>query len=493
MNGERKGFVIFFILIMATSSLTVTFAKIPLVRAQNSTNKSGIIGSDTTWTKANSPYSLTGNVLVENGATLTIEPGVTINLGVYSIQINGTLTAKGISNEKIYFNSKQTYHNIAIDFLPFSTSWNEQTGFGSIIQNTVFNAQSAAICIQNVAPKIDSNSITGTYIIISDGLPTISNNDLNGEIHVTAGSPTIKDNQIKGLIASTGKGTTIILNNTIVGNFGDTVEGAGISCGNAIITDNVIAQFQKGILIIQGVSTIERNIVVSNLIGIQVGEQHVGYSGGLFQITIDDNLITNNSKGISVLALPPSIQTANFSIAITKNNIRNNTEYNFYLGAAVPITATNNWWGSSDPQAINQKIYDFKNDFNFGNVSFTPFLILPNPLAPTFIVASAGTGGSIYPIGYVKVDIGSSRTFAITPNDGYTVDDVSVNGTSVGVFKIYEIQNIGGSTTIFVKFSAKSSTLEFLQWVVLLVLIIVIVAVAILLLFRRHRKTTNLK
>jgi hypothetical protein len=492
MDRIGKRLALILILIVSISGLIIWFS-MPSALAQSGASKGGIIGSDATWTRANSPYSLTGNVLIENGATLTIEPGVTINLGVYSIQINGTLTAKGNSTDRIYFNSEKTYHDIAINFLSFSTSWNEQTGFGSIIQNTVFNAQSAAICIQNVAPIIDSNSITGTYIVISDGLPIISNNDLNGEIHVTAGSPTIKDNQIKGLIASTGKGTTIISNNTIVGNFGDTVEGAGISCGNAIITDNVIAQFQKGILIIQGVSTIERNVVVSNLIGIQVGEQHVGYSGGLFQITIEDNLITNNSKGISVLDLPPSIQTANFSIAITKNNIQNNTENNFYLGAAVPITATNNWWGTSDPQAINQTIYDFKNDFNSGNVSFTPFLILPNPITPNYIVASAGTGGSIYPIGYVKVDIGGSRTFTITPNDGYTIDDISVNGTSVGVFKIYEVQNIGGSTTIFVKFSAKSSTLEFLQLVVLLVLIIVIVTVAILLLFRRNRKTTNLK
>jgi hypothetical protein len=483
-----KSLALILIIIVSTSALTILHS-MPSTMAQSGTSIGGIIESDATWTKTNSPYSLTGNVLVANGVTLTVESGVTVNLGIYSIQINGTFTAKGNNNEKIYFNSEKTYHDTAINFLPFSSSWNEQTGLGSIIQNTVFNAQSAAICMQNVAPKIDSNTIMGTYIVISDGLPTISNNDINGEIHVTAGSPTIMGNQIKGLIATTGMGTTVISNNTIVGNFGNNVEGAGISCGNAIIADNVIAQFQKGILIIQGVSTIERNIVVSNLVGIQVGEQHVGYSGSLFQITIDNNLITNNSKGILVLNLPPSIQTANFSLAINKNNIQNNTDYNV-LGSNVPLTATNNWWGTSDSQAINQTIYDFKNDFNFGIVSFTPFLILPNPSVPTYIVASAGNGGSIYPVGYVKVDIGGSQTFAITPNEGYTIDDVSVNGTSVGVFEEYEAQNIGGSTTIFVKFSAKSSTLESLQWVVLLLLIIAIVAIAVLLLFRRNRKIT---
>jgi hypothetical protein len=37
------------------------------------TQVTGIISSDTTWTEANSPYNLTGNVLVNNGVTLAIQ------------------------------------------------------------------------------------------------------------------------------------------------------------------------------------------------------------------------------------------------------------------------------------------------------------------------------------------------------------------------------------------------------------------------------------
>ena len=42
------------------------------------TNVSGALSSDTTWSLANSPYTLTGNVLVTSGVTLTIEAGVTV-------------------------------------------------------------------------------------------------------------------------------------------------------------------------------------------------------------------------------------------------------------------------------------------------------------------------------------------------------------------------------------------------------------------------------
>jgi len=47
---------------------------------QASTDVIGIITSDTTWTKVNSPYSLMGPTAVGEGVTLTIEAGATVNL-----------------------------------------------------------------------------------------------------------------------------------------------------------------------------------------------------------------------------------------------------------------------------------------------------------------------------------------------------------------------------------------------------------------------------
>ena len=43
------------------------------------TDVGGIINSNTTWTLANSPYTVTSEVEVDYGVTLTIEPGVVIN------------------------------------------------------------------------------------------------------------------------------------------------------------------------------------------------------------------------------------------------------------------------------------------------------------------------------------------------------------------------------------------------------------------------------
>ncbi|MCK5684442.1 choice-of-anchor D domain-containing protein, partial [bacterium] len=69
-----------------------------------STDTSGYIATNTTWSKANSPYYVSGNILVGSGATLTIEPGVTVQIadGMY-IKIEGGLIAEGTVNDSIRF------------------------------------------------------------------------------------------------------------------------------------------------------------------------------------------------------------------------------------------------------------------------------------------------------------------------------------------------------------------------------------------------------
>jgi parallel beta-helix repeat protein len=70
---------------------------------------SGPITSDTTWYSTNSPYIVTGDVIVDNGTTLTIEADVTVKFdGLYSLIVNGTLIAIGTTNQPILFTSNQS-------------------------------------------------------------------------------------------------------------------------------------------------------------------------------------------------------------------------------------------------------------------------------------------------------------------------------------------------------------------------------------------------
>jgi len=57
-----------------------------------------------TWTAENSPYYIEGPVTVEEGETLTIEPGVRVAVrGAYPIKVIGAIQAIGTPNEKIMF------------------------------------------------------------------------------------------------------------------------------------------------------------------------------------------------------------------------------------------------------------------------------------------------------------------------------------------------------------------------------------------------------
>jgi hypothetical protein len=75
------------------------------------------------------------------------------------------------------------------------------------------------------------------------------------------------------------------------------------------------------------------------------------------------------------------------------------------------------------------------------------------------ITASAGANGSISPSGAVSQSAGSSRTFTISPNSGYHVANVSVDGVSVGAVSSYTFNNIVAAHTIAASFSVDTYTI----------------------------------
>src|SRR5205085_3929369 len=58
-------------------------------------------------------------------------------------------------------------------------------------------------------------------------------------------------------------------------------------------------------------------------------------------------------------------------------------------------------------------------------------------IATPVIVATAGAGGSISPIGSVAVTYGTNQLFTITPDACHTIADVKVDGSSIGAQSTY--------------------------------------------------------
>lgn len=365
------------------------------------TNLSGIISSDTTWTKTNSPYSLTGNVLIDNGVKLVIQAGTTVNVNDYyirvngsliiepnvivnmgnppnhspSIQVNGLMTVRGTSTDPIHFNGGQ------ITYSSLSVAWDEQKKTGDIIEYSIFNS-TEILAANNI--RLDHNLLNTVGVV--QGI--ITNNNITGTVTVS-GSTLVSDNLLTGgsIYSSWGdlsNGYPTITNNTITGS----QYGISVSGGYALISNNIIFNCQRGIsafsVVIFGGQTvpyalIQNNLIVNNDYGIVIDVFSRFDTGNLTALTISNNTISNNTIGFSIREL-----AFGSGPTILNNNIENNSNYSMLLAPDTKnnVDATFNWWGTADQQAINQSIYDFKNDFNLGKVNFNPFLTAPNSNAP---------------------------------------------------------------------------------------------------------------
>jgi hypothetical protein len=373
-----------------------------LVVDASSNTVSGIITCDTTWTKANSPYYISGPVTVAQGITLTIEPGVHVIGNTYSyIDINGTLRAVGTADDLIQFYSSM------IDFMPSSSNWNEQTGSGSIIEYAILGS----INILYASPKLSYNSI-GSIIHIDGGSPIISYNAIHsnvvndGVIDIAGDSPTISNNEIEGQIY-VEYGSPSICNNSITSNsftydpysqqrydhplldFPDirlvNESISGIILGgtngvrlvgwnwpyktgysyNAYIADNTITASLNCLWGLgygvwagpEGTATLERNKIYNCTTGIYVGGA----------VTISDNTISNNDIGLTV--------NTSRQVNINQNNIQdNNRTINSITKGTYDLT--NNWWGTTNAQTIQQMLY---RDQNNGTFNYQPYLTAANP------------------------------------------------------------------------------------------------------------------
>ena len=110
------------------------------------------------------------------------------------------------------------------------------------------------------------------------------------------------------------------------------------------------------------------------------------------------------------------------------------------------------------------------NDYN--DVTSAPFVLMIKPATLTgevelyhksssgggwydscyTIKATAGAGGSISPSGSVSVREGRDQTFTITPDKGYAVSNVKIDGKSIGAVKSYTFENVSRPHTIEVIF-----------------------------------------
>ena len=97
------------------------------------------------------------------------------------------------------------------------------------------------------------------------------------------------------------------------------------------------------------------------------------------------------------------------------------------------------------------------NGIGVGNANAThgPHLLQVKVDEVRVITATADEHGKIEPAGTITVPKGESKTFTITPDSGYRIKDVLVDGVSVGAVSTYTFEDVVENHTIHATFARK--------------------------------------
>ena len=130
------------------------------------------------------------------------------------------------------------------------------------------------------------------------------------------------------------------------------------------------------------------------------------------------------------------------------------------VGTLNPTGGTLVWVDGDTTEVEANKAYEWK--YTPTNPNYAPVTgtIVVYPVSTGIVIyspcytikASAGANGTISPAGWCSVVENGSQTFTFTPDKGYTVAKVLVDGKSVGAVKSYTFKNVTKDHTIEVIF-----------------------------------------
>ena len=157
------------------------------------------------------------------------------------------------------------------------------------------------------------------------------------------------------------------------------------------------------------------------------------------QWTVNQYTITYDLAGGTVEGNPDTytIETVAFTL---KNPTKSG--YTFTGWSGTGLDGENNMTVTIPKGSTGNRIYTAHWRYNGSGHSYSYYTIK----------ATAGAGGSISPSGNVSVREGRDQPFTITPDKGYAVSNVKIDGKSIGAVKSYTFENVRRTHTIEVIF-----------------------------------------
>jgi hypothetical protein len=292
------------------------------------------ITSDTIWTKNQGPYIINQGIIVSSETKLTIEAGTEIIfLTNGTLAIKGILNVEGEENEPVIF---KLHHSIDKE-----------------------NGPERCILIKN-------------EIEVSIEIKFAKFYDFHSAIYVR---PAGADVLIRGsefrnhyTAVTNWGGSAMILENCVFENNSYSIHGSKIEVHNSFFKNNDYGLYEvENSKVYNSIFTkndISINGEIKELKTCKISENNIG-----IQATgeICNNHIVNNNIGLWL---------SGGETKINYNNIFDNNEYNIKSHSYEDIDATNNWWGTTNKELIDQSIYAPEIDDGniMGEIIYEPFL-----------------------------------------------------------------------------------------------------------------------
>lgn len=333
-----------------------------------------IISSNTTWT---TNQVLTQSVIIPQGITLTINPGVQVQvlfidnnsdlIGDVKIEVKGSLNVLGDACNKV-------------NFLPFVTTSNKQYWTGIEIDSLATNCSISNATVQNalIGINIENNSLS------INGVEVI-NSKLQG-------------------INAIGTNSSISVSNSVIR--GSDGEGISISNATAFSLNNSKVRYNgtSGLSLSSvSSSTISNSVIYSN-----------GKSG-LFLLSAT----TNVSNSVIRKNTRMGILSSNSNLTCQYSDIDSNSVDGLFIGGNSTLNMTNSSISNNQGFGVETSEYIFSIDF--GNIALTGSTPTVNLTNSNFINNQNST-----------TSISSTDITNMQPQNGYTIGGGASGGPICG-------------------------------------------------------------
>jgi hypothetical protein len=364
------------------------------IHSQAQTPVSGGIYQSTTWSRSNSPYIMTGPVVVFPGATLTIEPGTKIlvretgngtSVGTNYLEVRGTLQMVGQPNLPVqfegetlkqrrdgwyglkimrtqgavlradYFHLSNSFYGFFVDngVLPDSSVFHQCVWKTNGYAYTAFNKSIFDSCVfQNNMVGLSGNLLPSATPWI-----TVNNSNFNGNdvgvnpygSHAVIQQSSFSNNDM----AISGIGSIEVNLDSFFNN------RIGIRGVQGKVEQSVFYNNNQGIVDASGVHIKNITLQGSDL-GFDLGENCI----------LEWSVVTNNDTAVQINS--GLTFGSNYPI-IKQNKICYNSQYHVVNGSNLNLNLARNCFCETDSASIDAKLYDGYDDITRGLFNFSVF------------------------------------------------------------------------------------------------------------------------